>query len=196
MILIGITGSIGSGKSSVVSILKEKFQTIDCDQITHELLQPNNKGHEAIKPYFSGFYKDNILDKQALSKHVFNNADALDQLEKIIHPLVLDEVFDQVAKCKDQDFVFVEVPLLFEVQWQDYFDLVLLITIDQDILYQRLAVDRNMLKAKVDERLMRQLPQKLKMELADYIIENNGSMKDLRKRTDEFLIWLDQQIKE
>ncbi|MDD2592024.1 MAG: dephospho-CoA kinase, partial [Erysipelotrichaceae bacterium] len=128
--------------------------------------------------------------------HVFNNADALDQLEKIIHPLVLDEVFDQVAKCKDQDFVFVEVPLLFEVQWQDYFDLVLLITIDQDILYQRLAVDRNMLKAKVDERLMRQLPQKLKMELADYIIENNGSMKDLRKRTDEFLIWLDQQIKE
>ena len=190
---IAVTGSIGSGKSQVIKILAQKYPVIDCDQIAHELMQEGEAGHLAIKEAFSDLLIQDQLDRSILAQHVFNHDEDLKRLEGILHPLILKEVLKRLEAYQNEKYVFVEVPLLFEVDWQKYFDLSVVVYTKKKILYQRLQALRQMSKEDVDQRLSKQLPVEKKRKLADYVINNDETLQTLNAKVCEFVDWLDQK---
>ncbi len=190
---IAVTGSIGSGKSQVIKILAQKYQVIDCDQIAYELMQEGEAGHLAVKEAFSDLLIQDQLDRSRLAQHVFNHDEDLKRLEGILHPLILEEVLKRLETYQNEKYVFVEVPLLFEVDWQKYFDLSVVVYTKKKILYHRLQALRQMSKQDVDQRLSKQLPVEKKRKLADYVINNDDTLQTLNIKVWEFVDWLDQK---
>ncbi len=187
---IAITGTIGSGKSIVMSLLSRDYPTIDCDVIAHKLLEENQAGYNAVLQAFHELFVNQTFSYKLLADHVFNNKKALRKLEAILHPMVLIEVQRLLHLYQDKTYVFVEVPLLFEVNWQEYFDLSVVVYTKKENIYKRLSINRNMTKDDVDKRLKRQFSSLKKRRLADYVIDNNDSLEVLVTNIDEFIKWL------
>ena len=183
---IAITGSIGSGKSVACEYLRSKgYDVFDCDAENAELLKKGEEGYNAIKEVFPECIIDGKLDKKVLSEIVFNDEEKKKILEMIMHPLILNRLNER------KDFpLFAEVPLLFEVDWDNYFDTNLLIVTDLDIVVDRL-IERGMSKQDILTRLENQMPIEEKIKRADKIIYNNGSLAMLYSFIDE---WLDSIV--
>ena len=179
---IAITGTIGSGKSVVCEYLRNKgYDVFDCDKENARLLEKGNEGYNAIKKVFPECFKKDKLDKKMLSDIVFNDEEKKKILEMIMHPLILNSL----NKRKDYP-LFAEVPLLFEVDWDRYFDSNLLIVTDMDIVVDRL-LERGMDKDDIESRLKNQMPVEEKIKRADKIIYNNGSLAMLYEYIDKWL---------
>ncbi len=179
---IAITGTIGSGKSEVSRYLREKgYPIFDCDEENRILLQKDNVGYEAVKEAFPECVKDGELDKRILSSLVFTEPNKKKQLEQIMHPLILERL-----KQRKEEFLFAEVPLLFEAGWNRYFDQNLLVVTNQQVLLERLK-KRGMSKAEALRRLKKQMPVLEKKKRADKIIYNNGSLQELHDSLEEWL---------
>lgn len=180
---IAITGTIGSGKSEVSLYLQDKgYYVFDCDKANAYLLQEGNLGYILVKEAFSDCFDDNVLNKEKLAKRVFNNKEDKKTLENIMHPLILE----MMNSYEDVDPFFAEVPLLFEANWQDYFDRSLLIIADNEDIVKRL-IEKGYDEASISERINNQMPIKDKMKLASQIIYNNGSLDDLHNLIDDWL---------
>jgi len=184
---IAITGLLGSGKSKVIEILALDYPVIDCDKIANELMMEGHPGYLKAQASFSSFLVDQTFNRKALAAYVFKDKVALKKLEAIIHPLVLEEVFKQIEQNQKSMFVFIEVPLLFEVGWQKYFDYSVVVDTDIHSLYQRLRTDRKMKDEEIQRILANQLDLDTKKSLADYIIDNNGNVDDLNKAVALFI---------
>ncbi len=179
---IAVSGSIGSGKSMVCAHLRERgFDVFDCDETNRRLLEPGEKGYLAIEKAFPMCFEDGKLDKKKLSSIVFENEEEKKKLEGIMHPLILEKMFER----KD-DPLFAEVPLLFEANWDIYFDETLLVVTDETLLLERLVL-RGLSKEEAIARLKNQMSVAEKIKRADKIIYNNGSLEDLYKLVDDWL---------
>ena len=181
---IAISGTIGSGKSTVLNYLKEKgYAVFSCDEYNAFLLKKGNKGYLLIKEAFPEVFINDELDKKALSDIIFNNPEKKEILESIEHPLIIEEMLRQKEK---NDIFFAEVPLLFEKNLQDYFDLCLLVVTDEDKAIERLQ-NRGFTYTSAKERILNQMPVEIKMKRADEIIYNNDSLADLYRQIELFL---------
>ena len=180
---IAITGSIGSGKSTVTSYIAEKYYTQSCDAINSELIENS----DTVKEAFPDCYSEGKLDRKKMAQVIFSDTEAKEKLEGIMHPLILQEIQQNLSKHTDDDFCFVEVPLLFEAGWDKYFDMSLLVICDEDILLERLMQYRHMSEEDALNRLKSQMPLKEKVLRADHIINNNGTLSDLYAQIEEFL---------
>ena len=121
---IAITGTIGSGKSTVASYLRNKgYFVFDCDEVNRELLNS-----DILIDYFPECYDDGLLDKKKLANIVFNDEKKRLLLESIMHPLILERMKKESGK---HDPFFAEVPLLFEVNWDKFFDEILLVVLPE-----------------------------------------------------------------
>ena len=179
---IAITGTIGSGKSTVCEYLCTKgYDVFNCDKQNSILLQYPNEGYMKVKEAFQECVKDNELDKKLLASIVFNDKDKKDLLESIMHPLILKEM----NKRTDNPLIC-EVPLLFEADWDKYFDVNVLVISDIDIIRNRLRL-RGMEEDDIESRLKNQMSVEEKIKRADKIIYNNGSLTDLYIGTDRML---------
>ena len=179
---IAITGSIGSGKSTVCEYLISKgYDVFDCDKENAILLEKGNEGYENVKKYFPECFDGEKLDKQKLSDIVFEDEDRKKILECFMHPLILERLNER----KDNP-LFAEVPLLFEVGWDEYFDKNILVVTDMDIIYQRL-VEKGMNPSEIENRLKNQMSVEEKIKRADKIIYNNGSLSELYACVDQVL---------
>ena len=179
---IAITGSIGSGKSEAVRYLKEQgYDVFDCDEENRKLLEKGKAGYEAVKKAFPECFHRNRLDKKELASLVFNDPKKKKQLEEIMHPLILQKLWER----KDP-VIFAEVPLLFEANWDRYFDYDLLVVTDEEILLDRL-VKRGLDREEALQRLQNQMPVSEKIKRADKIIYNNGSLKELHEALSKWL---------
>lgn len=181
---IAISGTIGSGKSTVLKYLREKgYGVFLCDEYNAYLLEKNNEGYLKIKEHFPEVFIGDELDKKALSTIVFKDKTKKTLLENIMHPLIIAEMLRQ----RDENEVFfAEVPLLFEINLEHYFDISLLIVTKEDLAIERLSkrgFDYQSAKMRIDN----QMPVEIKMKRADEIIYNDGSLLDLYKQIDEFL---------
>ena len=177
---IAITGTIGSGKSAVSSYLREKgYYVFDCDKENDKLLKT-----DVLKPYFKDCYDDNILNKKKLASLIFDNKKAKTLLESIMHPLILKKM---VEKSRQYDPFFAEVPLLFEVNWDKYFDHTLLVVADKSILINRL-LKRGLNLKESEQRFKNQMSIKDKIARSDTIIYNNSSLFSLHKKIDRWLL--------
>lgn len=177
---IAITGTIGSGKSTVSKYLSEKgYCVFDCDEVNKKLLK--TRAYELLYNDFCECFTNRTLDKAKLSEIVFTNSDKRLKLESIMHPLILNEL-----NSINNDLIFAEVPLLFETNWDKYFDSNLLVISDKDISLERLY-KRGLCYLEANKRIDSQMPVSEKMKKADEIIYNNGTLFDLYQKIDEWL---------
>lgn len=184
---IAITGTIGSGKSEVSRLLKEKgYAVFDCDQVSYDLSQPNQAGYNRIIKRFEGIVMENqMLDRKKLASIIFNDAQAKMDLQNILYPLILDEMEKQIEKS--DSLFFAEVPTLYESGWEIYFDQVLVVSVCKEVRDSRLKQNRSMSSAQIEERVQAQISDEKKCTLADWVIENNGTKEELKIKIEKWL---------
>ena len=192
--LIGITGSISSGKSKVSEYLKEKgYLVIDTDKITHDLYEYGNKGYIEIAAHFPNAISGNCVDRKKLGEIVFNNPDKLKLLNSIIHPLVKEELLNQVKLC-DDEIIFVEVPLLFEANFDKECNKILCVYVNNDIQIKRLMKRNNIDKIEALKLINKQMDINTKAKLSDYVIDNSYDISNTYQEIDKFLLKLKEDL--
>lgn len=175
---------MGAGKSSVIAILKEQnVPVLDCDRINAELLQKGNAGYIALTNKYGHQICDEqmMIDKQKMSNLMFEQPQVKKEMEAILHPLIKQEIEVKLNQL-DCDTAVVEVPLLFEVHWEDAFDEIWVVSCEESLLLERLAKYRNIPYAEAKRRLAHQIPQKEKCERADVVLENGLDLQHLRNQ--------------
>lgn len=192
MKLIGLTGGIASGKSTVARILKRLGAAIvDADALAREVVEPGNDAWKDIVEAFGAevLQPDQTLDRQKLRATIFNNSAARKKLEAIIHPRVralAEERIHQHAAA-GYEIVVYEVPLLFEGNLHEWLRPVVLVACDLEIQKRRLQ-ERDGLSVEASQRhIDAQLSLAEKRRLADYVIENDGSLEDLEREVESVL---------
>ena len=190
--LIAITGQIGSGKSSFMKFLAEAYPTISSDEIVAELLEKPGV-IEKLKEIFGSeiLTMEGSVDKIKLSNLIFNDNQKRLLLEATLHPLVEAKIFEIIPTLNSK-YCFIEVPLLFEVNWQDKFDKSVLVFSDETIIRKRL-IKRGYDQVMIKQRLSAQLPLLSKLDLADYVIYNNGTLEELKYLTKDFIKRLEKE---
>ena len=181
---IAITGTIGSGKSTAVDILRKKgYDVFVCDEYNAYLLEKGNAGYLAVKEAFPKCFDGEELDKKKLAGVVFRNRKEKAKLEGILHPLIIEEM---KREMKEKHTFFAEVPLLYECGLEGLFDSVVLVTSKKSIALQRLQ-NRGIDEKEGKRRLRNQMSSEIKKKLADEIIYNNGSLSELEKSVTELI---------
>lgn len=192
MKLVGLTGGIASGKSTVAKILQSLGAAIvNADDLAREVVEP---GHEAWKEIVASFgaeilQSDQTLDRQKLRTLIFNQPEARKRLESIIHPRVralAEERIRQYAAAGYPVAIY-EVPLLFEGNLQEWLRPVILVACDVETQTARLQKRDHLTAADAEKHIAAQMSLKDKRRLADYVIENNGSLEDLERQTRQIL---------
>lgn len=179
--IIGLTGSIASGKSTASSYLRKLgYNVIDCDKIAHEVLNSCTK--ELIDIFGSDIVDENVINRKKLGSIVFNNKELLLKLNDITHPLVKQRVIASLS-----DFCFIDCPLLFETDFIDLVDKTLLIYVDKETQINRLMNRDNISKEESIKKINLQMSLEEKKILSNYVICNNKSQKMLYNKLDEFL---------
>ena len=176
-LLLGLTGTIGCGKSTAGRLLAEEgFVRIDCDEIVRELLTTDPEVREEIAGTFGAevFAADGTLDRRKLGGIVFADRSLLTRLETILHPRVSVRWRGMVAADPGRSHI-VEIPLLFEKNLQKWFDLTVVVACDRRTQLERLS-RRGMTAHEADQRIAVQLPLAKKVELADCVLLNSGSL--------------------
>ncbi|MGK2949611.1 MAG: dephospho-CoA kinase [Acidimicrobiales bacterium] len=187
MLLIGLTGGIGSGKSTVSSLLAERGAVvIDADAITRDLQRPGTEVFQAMVDRFGPgiVAADGTLDRQAVADIVFNDAESLTDLGAIVHPAVGGEIARRLEEEQGTDHVVIlDVPLLVESGRDDLAALVV-VDIDPELAVRRLVDQRGMREDDARARMARQATREERRAKADLVIDNSGSLDDLRAAVD------------
>lgn len=176
---IGITGTVGAGKSSVASILASALgcRHLDTDEICRKLLEHEQPGYQAVKKRWQNHFFDESgeLDRKLLRNEVFLNHEVRSELEAILHPLVHQYVQQamKVAEKNDENLL-VEVPLLFEVGWQGEFDHVVSVFVNEKMSIERTAVRDNVSIEQTKKIVAAQLSADEKAKCADSVVDNSG----------------------
>jgi dephospho-CoA kinase len=194
MFVIGLTGGIGSGKSTVSALLAAKGAVIvDADAITRELQQPGKPVFDAMVERFGPgiVAPDGSLDRPAVADLVFGDPDALADLNAIVHPAVGAEIAQRMAHLAPTDaIVILDVPLLVESRNAYPVAGLLVVDIDPERAVQRLVEHRGMREHDVRARMARQATREQRLERADFVIGNDGSLDDLGPQVDEAWKWI------
>lgn len=177
---IAITGSMGSGKSTVAQLIREMgYHVKDADQIAKEHLESDCVKTALLKRYGQRILTcDNTIDKAYLASRIFNYPAEKRLLEDLIYPFVYAELTARTS----EKIEFSEVPLLFESNGEHYFDEIWVVVSDEDKMIERLKKNRNYTDEMIQERLQHQMSQHDKALLADVIIENNSDIDHLKKQ--------------
>lgn len=182
MLKIGLTGSIGMGKSAVLSMFKELgVKTWDADASVHELYKKGQKGYEAIKNAFSDVINDDGVDRQKLAKIVINDDEAMKKLEAIIHPLVKEDRSNFIARNINEKYIIIDVPLLFETNLQNEFDKIIVVNCDEKTQEHRVMLRPNMTQDKFIAILAKQMPNKEKIAKSDFIIDTSVNIEETKE---------------
>lgn len=193
MILVGLTGGIGSGKSTVSAMLAERGAVvIDADAIVHELQRPGQPVLAAMVERFGPAIlgPDGTLDRQAVADIVFTDTAELAALSAIVHPAVAGEIAQRMeAETQTDHIVVLDVPLLVESGRDDMAGLVV-VDVDPEIAVRRLMADRGMTETDARSRMARQASREERRARADQVIDNSGTIDDLRRRVDEIWAWI------
>jgi len=201
MIIIGLTGGIASGKSTVAKMLVEKgAYLIDADQLAREVVEPGRPAWRAIVEWLgeSILLPDRNIDRARLADIVFNDPVMLDRLNKIVHPRVGSRflAFSEQIKAQNPEAVVVyDIPLLIEAGMQEMVDLVLLVYLPRESQISRLQQRDGISRSEAEARLNAQKPLEEKKEDADVIIDNSGTIAETARQVDQFWTKLKKMTK-
>lgn len=192
MLLVGLTGNIASGKSTVARLLSERGATIiDADVLARRTVDPGTPAHTAIVERWGSrvLAADGNIDREALRHIVFGSHEELEALNDIVHPHVRamrDELVDQ-ARARGDQIVVCDIPLLFERGLVDDFDRIVLVDAPRELRLERLVRERKLSHADAMEMIAAQMPSELKRARANYIIENASTLQGLADQVE--VIW-------
>ena len=191
MKIIGICGSSGSGKSTVCSILAGRgVPVLDCDVIYHELVDhPSHCLHAIAERFGNSMIRDGKLDRAALRKVVFSDPAALNDLNRISHYYVKEELRDRCRKLKEngEEVVAIDAPMLFEANLETWCDVVCAVVADPLVQIRRICARDGITPEDARLRVLKQTPSEILRERADFILENNGSAEELSDACDRLL---------
>ncbi|GGH75621.1 dephospho-CoA kinase [Compostibacillus humi] len=179
-LVIGLTGSIASGKSTV-SLMFDDFQipVIDADKLAREVVEPGEKAYfDIINTFGEDILRDDkTLDRKKLGSIVFQDKEKLQQLNNIVHPAVRERMIQQRDAYIEQGVpaVVLDIPLLFESKLTHYVDKTLVVYVDEDVQLKRLMERDGFTEEEAKNRINAQIPVKEKANMADAVIDNNGT---------------------
>jgi len=185
MITVGLTGSIGMGKSTVAAIFRDEGAHVwDADAAVRRLYAPGAAGYLAVKDRFPEAIGDDGVDRDRLSTLVLNDAVALHELEALVHPLVGADrgAFIDAAAREGADIVVLDIPLLFEKGREKFFDAVVVVSAPADVQRARVLARPGMTEMKFRSILMKQTPDAEKRRRATYVIDTGVSLAETRER--------------
>ena len=180
---VGLSGGIACGKSTVLGFFREAgWQTVDSDAVVRELLATNSEVQAQLRlRWGETVFTEGAVDHAAVAKRVFGNEGDLKWLEELLHPLVRESRLASIAQAPNANWL-VEIPLLFEKRLETRFDLTVCVVSPPDVAADRM-VARAYTEEQIEQRRKQQMPLEEKMELADYLISNAGSLEFLKQQT-------------
>ena len=196
MKLIGLTGGVGSGKSTVAAMLRELgAPVVDADEATHAVYEPGTPGFDAVASEFGDYYvRDGRIDRERLGELVFKDAASRRRLNAIVHPLVRDWMSARTAEAADRgaEIVVQEVPLLFENGLEPLYSSVVLVYVPEAVQLERLIAPttatfrgRGFTPERARAVIATQVPIEEKRRRVHHVIDNSGSLEQTRKQVEE-----------
>jgi dephospho-CoA kinase len=192
MLLVGLTGNIASGKSTVAQLFSERGATIiDADVLARRAVERGSAAFDAIVRRWgtSILAPDGHLDRAALRRQVFGNPKELEALNDIVHPEVerLREARIEEARNRGDRIVVCDIPLLFEKKMVDRFERIVLVDAPRPLRLERLVSDRGLRETEAMDMIASQMPAELKRARADFVIDNSSTLTELERRVNE--VW-------
>jgi dephospho-CoA kinase len=186
--LIGLTGGVGSGKSTVSAMLRELgAEVVDADEASHAVYEPGSPGFEAVVREFGPEYVlDGRIDRAKLGELVFHSMDARHRLNDIVHPLVREWMAARTAEAAQRgaEVVAQDVPLLFENGLERLYSTVVVVYVSEKLQLKRLVEGRGLTDERARTMIAAQMPIEEKKLLAHHVIDNSGSREKTRKQVE------------
>ena len=192
-IVIGLTGGFGSGKSTVARIFKAcGAEIIDADQIAHKIIKPGTRIYKRITAIFDKqvLKKNRSIDRRKLGKIVFANKALLGQLNRIMHPEIIRIIRKKISQSKKK-IIILDAPLLVEAHLNKITDKLIVVTINRREQLKRLFKKTGLSSAQILLRARRQIPLADKVRIADFVIDNNGTIGNTKNQVTEIrrMLW-------
>jgi len=200
LFIIGLTGGIASGKSTVAKMLVEKgAYLLDADLLAREAVEPGKPAWEKIVQWLGEtiLLPDRTINREKLGNIVFNNKEKLSELNRIVHPWVGQEFIrraDEIKANDPQAVLVYDIPLLIEAGMQKVVDLVLLVYLSEEIQISRLQLRNNLSHTEAVKRVRSQTPLAEKKKHAHRVIDNSGTLAETADQVDQFWQWLKARI--
>ena len=195
--IIGITGGIASGKSTVTEFLRRQgYQVIDADQVVHELQESGGRLYQALLSAFGPaiLQEDGRLNRPKLGAMIFGNPELLAQSSQIQNQIIREELAhrrDLLAET--EDIFFMDLPLLFELQYEEWFDQIWLVDVTVETQLSRLMTRNALSQEEAEKRIATQLSLQEKRNRADVLIDNNGPLELTQEQLREALQKLERR---
>ena len=184
--IIGLTGGIASGKSTVVEMIKEVgYKVIDADQLVHDMQAKGGRLYRALHDWLGEdiLLSDGELNRPKLGKLIFSSEEMRHQSAEIQGKIIREELAaKRDCLAKEEDVFFMDIPLLIENDYQDWFDQIWLVAVSPEVQDQRLMKRNHLSAEEADMRIASQVPLSEKLPYASLVIDNNGSIDDLKER--------------
>jgi dephospho-CoA kinase len=192
MLLVGLTGNIGSGKSTVAQLFSERGATIiDADVLARRAVEPGTGAYRSIVERWgtSILAPDSTIDRSALRRIVFSDQQELEQLNAIVHPEVerMRRALVEQARKRGDGLVVCDIPLLFEQNMTGSFDRIVLVDAPRPMRLDRLVRERGLRETEAMDMIVAQMPAELKRARADFVVDNIGTLTQLDARVAE--VW-------
>lgn len=185
---IGITGSIACGKSTVSNYLLEKGYTIiDADKLGHIALTSEDVKRKLAEKFGDEIIENNEISREKLGKLVFGNEDNLKILNSIIHPKIKKLILKLQDEHKDEQFVFLDIALLYEAKFVDLVEKVIVVYVNEKVQIERLMSRNSLSKEEALSRIKSQMSAEEKAALSDYSIDNSDTIENTYQQIDEIL---------
>jgi len=191
MYVVGLTGGIASGKSVVSNMLRDLGACIiDADEISREVMIPHTKCWEEVITLYGSdlLLEDLTIDRKKLAISVFKNSEQIKKLNRIVHPYIMQRIEEMIEKIKakyPQALVIVDAALLVETAVYKHYDKLIVVYVSKETQLERLMIRDAMSREEAESRINLQLPLTQKLKVADYIIENKGSLSETREEVEK-----------
>lgn len=186
--IIGITGSIACGKSTVSNYLKSKgYIVIDADKIGHEALDDDYVKEKLILAFGNEILEDNKINRQKLGELVFGSSSNLNVLNSIVHPEIRKKILEKIDKNNDKELIFIDVALLFEAKFDDLVDKIIVVYVDKNTQLTRLMKRNSISEKEALSRIVSQMSPIEKAKLGDYTVNNNLDVINTYEQVDKVL---------
>jgi len=194
-LIVGLTGGIVSGKSTVASMFRDLgAKIIDADKLGHSVILPNKPAWKKIVKIFGKdiLQNDLTIDREKLGKIVFANQTLLKKLNEITHPEITKLIKKEINLAKNKTYnqekvLIIDAALIYEAKINRFMDKIIIVYIDEDEQIKRLIKRNNLSKEEALQRIGSQMPMKEKVKMADYVIDNSSSLNKTREQVKK--IW-------
>ncbi len=198
MLLVGLTGGVASGKTTVAEMLRRRgARIIDADRIARKLVAPGEEALDEIAAEFGreALLPDETLNRPWLAKRIFGKAGERERLNAILHPRIIaeeDRQIEALARKEPDAIVVVDAALMIETGSYKRMDVVVVVTAEEQEQLRRLTQERGMLEEEALQRLSSQMPLKEKLRFADFVVDNGGPLERTEEQVEELFRKLEE----